>query len=64
MLGLEVDAPKLKWKSYVDKIQTLTQMWIDRMKKLTTLSWGGTREALLKFYTSYIKSKILYGIPI
>lgn len=29
ILGLEFDAPKLKWKSHLDKIKTLTQEMID-----------------------------------
>lgn len=64
ILGLTLDAPKLKWKNHINNIKVETLYRINLMKKLASFNWGANRETLIKFYKIYIKPKIEYGITI
>lgn len=60
ILGLILDASKLKRKKH---IQTLKEEMLNRiniMKKLASLNWGTKREYLLEFYKIYIRPKKVY----
>lgn len=64
ILGLEFDAPKLKWKNHINNLKIRCTNRINIMKKLSTTTWGANRETMIKFYDIYIKPKIEYGITI
>ncbi|XP_042888110.1 uncharacterized protein LOC122263640 [Penaeus japonicus] len=64
ILGLNFNSPKLKWGKQIQNIKLTTLNRLSIMKKLTSLSWGMSRENLLKFYKIYIKPKIDYGLMI
>ena len=62
-LGLRLDSPTLTWSKHIDYLRISCSHRLNIMKSLAGTTWGANRETLLKFYTVYIQSKILYGSP-
>ena len=63
-LGLILDAPYLNWNAHIENLITVCLRKLNVLKALTSVKWGASRYLLFKFYNSFIKSKILYGIQV
>ena len=63
-LGLTWDSPRLTWTAHVNNVVAETKKRLDIMKKISGSKYGATRKMLIKFYETYIVSKICYGMPL
>lgn len=57
ILGLILDASKLKRKKHIQNLKEEMLNRINIMKKLASLNWGAKWEYLLEFYKIYIRPK-------
>jgi len=60
-LGMTLDAPKLNWKSHIDKLKSRC---IPRMNILSAVShyaWGADRRTLYSLYKALVRSTLDYG---
>ena len=60
-LGLILDAPLLTWKKHIVALKESCTRRLDIMKCLASKFWGASRDSLIIFYKTYIRSKIDYG---
>ena len=63
-LGINLDGPLLTWNTHVKFLVNSSYQKLNIMKSLTSTKWGAHRNLLNTFYTSYIKSKFIYGIQV
>ena len=63
-LGLYLDGPFLTWRRHTRYVQEICNRKINIMKCLASTRWGAGRDLLIKFYKSYILSRITYGLEI
>lgn len=60
-LGLRFDGPNLTWKEHIKYLKKASMKRIDIMKRVSGTSWGSDRETQIRFYLSFIRSKLDYG---
>ena len=63
-LGVTLDAPFLTWRHHINHLKIICSRRLNILKSLTSTTWGASRNIIKTFYTSFIKSKIDYGIQV
>jgi ribonuclease HI len=61
LLGLILDAPRLKWGPHLCHLRTDVIRRMDLLKHLASPNWGVSCRFLRLFYCAYIRAKIDYG---
>ena len=61
-LGVYLDGPILTWNTHIKYLVNSSFQKLNIMKSLTSTKWGAHRNLMTTFYTSYIKSRITYGV--
>ena len=60
-LGLTFDGPLLTWKYHIDDIILKCQSRLDVMRRSCGKKWGASRDTMLLYYQTYIRSLLDYG---
>ena len=63
-LGLYLDGPRLLWDKHITFLKDTCFSKLRIMKSLAGSDWGCDRKTLLIFYSSYIRSRLAYGIEV
>ena len=61
LLGMILDAPRLKWGPHLTNLRANVVRRIDLLKHMASPNWGACRRFLRTFYCAYIRAKIDYG---
>ena len=61
LLGMILDAPRLKWGPHLSHLRVNVVRRIDVLKHMASPNWGACRRHLRMFYCAYIRAKIDYG---
>jgi ribonuclease HI len=61
LLGMIMDAPRLKWGPHLRGLRTDVIRRMDLLKHLASPNWGVSCRFLRLFYCAYIRAKIDYG---
>ena len=63
-LGLKLDGPTLNWKKHIEYLKITCCKRLDIMKRLASKKWGASKDVMITFYKSFIRSKLDYGCTI
>lgn len=61
VLGMILDAPRLKWGPHISALRVDVLRRIDLLKHMSSPNWGANRRFLRLFYCAYIRAKLDYG---
>ena len=61
VLGMILDAPRLRWGPHITALRSDALKRIGIMKHLASPNWGASAKFLRTFYLAYIRAKVDYG---